>query len=88
MNSIAIICIICAALILITLIIATTCSSYYSSENKRKLTSLEETINYKTSEFKKSLEIKEQECSRMTNIIKYLTEKNLSIDANIKKQQL
>ena len=85
--------VVCCTIIIIVGIIATSCVRYYSSDNKRKLMTFEEKYNnieslmrHKDSVYSSNLKTKEDECLRMADIIKTLTEKQqrYSVDANIK----
>lgn len=85
--------IIAVTIIGIATIISLSCGKYYSSENKRKLITVEEQyrnlenlIRFKDTEYERVIRNKEAECLRMADIIRSLTEKQqkYTVDANIK----
>ena len=87
----AIIIIVCLTAVIVTLIIAISCVEYYSSENKRALKNVEEKYrnleiltNEKDSEHVKLMKNKDEECNRLTDVIKSLAEKNQNYNVNAK----
>jgi hypothetical protein len=87
----AIIIIVCLAVITMTLIISISCVKYYSSESKRALVNANERYSnldtlsrQKDSEHVKLMENKDKECQRLTDVIKSLTEKNQNYSVNAK----
>jgi hypothetical protein len=83
--------IVCSSFIIIALIISTSCVKYYSSESRRALVNLNEKYNNlsiidseKEKMYKSLIDNKDKECSRLTEIIKCLTEKQQNYNVNAK----
>jgi SMC interacting uncharacterized protein involved in chromosome segregation len=85
--------VVCISVLLLTSIICVSCVMYYSSENKRALvssqeryTNLSSLVDQKDREYLKLMNNKDEECKRLADVIKSLSEKqqNYNVNATVK----
>jgi hypothetical protein len=81
----------CLTIIIVTSIIAYSCVTYYTSNCKRtlvnaeeRLRNLSELMSQKDRNYLETIKIKGEECQRLTDVIKSLTEKNQNYSVNAK----
>jgi len=90
MSSVSIALVVCSMVVIVALSICISCVKYFTSDNKRRLLTLEEKysnlsilMERKENECNTIMKSKEEECKRMSEIISSLMEKQSRIDANI-----